>query len=276
MSAPADVVTRRGTLRSRVALIRTFAVRDLKARFTATSLGLLWALIVPLATVLIYSTVFSVIFRAQAPPMGNGHAGVFAVWFFCGLVPWNMFSQSVGSGLGSIVGMGAMLQKVYIPSYVPVLSATTTVISEKLLETVVMLGFLLVFLNVGWTWVLFPLVIAGIAVFAASVGYLLAVANVHFRDTGQIFAIVLQLWFFLTPIMYPVDMVPAEWNGLPLQTLIGLNPMTQFVNIARDLLYGLQLPSAGSVAYAAVSTAVVCAAATGVYRRWGRDVAEAI
>ncbi len=276
MSAPAGVVMRRGTLLSRVALIRTFAVRDLKARFTATSLGLLWALIVPLATVLIYSTVFSVIFRAQAPPMGNGHAGVYAVWFFCGLVPWNMFSQSVGAGLGSMVGMGAMLQKVYIPSYVPVLSATATVMSEKLLEALVMLAFLLVFLNVGWTWLLFPMVIVGIALFAASVGYLLAVANVYFRDTGQIFAIVLQLWFFLTPIMYPIEMIPVEWKGIPLRELFALNPMTHFVDISRQLLYELTLPSLSSVAYAALCTVSTMGAATLAYRHWGRDVAEAI
>ncbi len=83
-----------------------------------------------------------------------------------------------------------------------------------------------------------------------SLGYLLAVANVHFRDTGQIFAIVTQLWFFLTPIMYPLDLIPEQWHGLPLRDLFLLNPMTSFVNMSRDLVYGLQLPSAGSVAYA--------------------------
>lgn len=276
MSAPAEVPSRRADLRARVALIRAFALRDLKARFTATSLGLVWALIVPLATVAIYSLVFSVVFRAQAPPMGNGHAGVYAVWFFCGLVPWNMFSQSLSSGLVSIVGMGPMLQKVYIPSYIPVVSATATVVIEKCLEAVVMLGVLLLFLNVGWTWLLFPLVIAGIATFAASLGYLLALANVHFRDTGQIVAIALQLWFFLTPVMYPVDKIPEEWNGLPLRALLAFNPMTQYVNITRDLLYGLQLPSLASVGYAAAFTAVTTGAAIVAYRRFGRDVAEAI
>lgn len=276
MTAVADAPTRRGTFRSRVTLVWTFAVRDLKARFTATRLGLLWALIVPLATVLIYSAVFSVIFRAQAPAMGNGRDAVFAVWFFCGLVPWNMFSQSVSAGLGSILAMGPMLQKVYIPSYVPVASATVTVIVEKCLEAGVLLLVLLIFLNVGWTWLVFPFVVVGIGLFAASLAYLLAVANVHFRDVGQMMSIVLQLWFFLTPIMYPIDMIPEEWHGLPLRGAMGLNPMTQYVGITRDLLYGLQLPSVGSVLYVAGVTAVMLVCAWAVYRRWGRDVAEAI
>ena len=73
-----------------------------------------------------------------------------------------------------------------------------------------------------------------LGLFAAGLGYCLAVAIVHFRDTGQIFGIVLQLWFFLTPVMYPVDMIPEEWNGIPLRALLALNPMTEFVGISRS------------------------------------------
>ena len=266
----------RSSLTSWSRLIWAFAVRDLKARFTTTSLGLVWALVVPLATVLIYSTVFSVIFRAQAPPMGNGHAGVFAVWFFCGLVTWTTFAQSAGTGLSSIVSMGPMLQKVYIPSYVPVLSSTLTIVFEKSLEALVMLASLLFFANIGWTWLLYPFVIAGVAVFSAGLAYVLAVANVHFRDMGHIFTVAMQLWFFVTPVMYPIDMIPAEWHGIPLRFLIGLNPMTHFVEIARDLLYSLRLPPLASVAYAGGSALATAGVAVLVYRRWGRDVSEAV
>lgn len=256
-------------------LIWSFAQRDLRARFTATALGLLWTLIVPLATVVIYSVVFSVIFRAQAPPMGNGKT-VFAAWFFCGLVTWNVFSQISHSGMASILGMGPMMQKVYIPSYVPVISAGLSVGIERLLEAGVMLLVMLGLLNVGWTWLLYPFVLALLAVFAMSLGYVLAVANVHFRDTGQIFAIVTQMWFFLTPIMYPLDLIPEQWHGIPLRDLFLLNPMTSFVNMSRDLVYALQLPSLTSVAYVVAWTAATAVLARIVYRRYGRDVSEAI
>ena len=219
--------------RARARLIWAFAIRDLRARFTATSLGLLWTLIVPIATVIIYSTVFSVIFRAQAPPMGNGNDGVFAAWFFVGLVVWNIFSQVTTGGMGSILGMGAMLQKVFIPSYVPVLASAVTLAVEKLIEASVMLLVLLLLQNVGWTWLLFPFVLVVLWVFASAFSYCLAVAIVHFRDTGQIVGIVMQLWFFLTPIMYPVTLIPEEWNGIPLRQLLALNPMSDFVGIAR-------------------------------------------
>ena len=232
--------------RARARLIWAFAIRDLRARFTATSLGLLWTLIVPIATVIIYSTVFSVIFRAQAPPMGNGNDGVFAAWFFVGLVVWNMFSQITTGGMGSILGMGPMLQKVFIPSYVPVLASAVTLAVEKLIETSVMLLVLLLLQNVGWTWLLFPFVLVVLWVFASAFSYCLAVAIVHFRDTGQIVGIVMQLWFFLTPIMYPVTLIPEEWHGIPLRQLLALNPMADFVGIARAPAVRTAPPAAGS------------------------------
>ena len=89
-------------------------------------------------------------------------------------------------GMGSILGMGAMLQKVFIPSYVPVLASAATLAVEKLIETGVMLLFLLVLLNVGWTWLLFPFLLVVLWVFSSAFSYCLAVAIVHFRDTGQI------------------------------------------------------------------------------------------
>jgi ABC-2 type transport system permease protein len=268
--------SRQTTPRARARLIWAFAQRDLKARFTATSLGLVWTLIVPIATVITYSTVFSVIFRAQAPPMGNGHEGVFAAWFFVGLVVWNTFSQVTMGGMGSILGMGGMLQKVFMPSYVPVLASAVTVAVEKLFEAGVMLVVLLLFQNVGWTWLLFPFVLVTLWVFASALSYCLALAIVYFRDTGQIVGIVMQLWFFLTPVMYPVDMIPEDWNGIPLRSLLALNPMTDFVVIARALLYDLRLPELGPVLYCGAWTVVWVAIATLAYRRRGRDVSEAI
>ncbi len=263
------------TGRARLRLIWSFSQRDLKARFTATSLGLLWTLIVPLATVVIYSVVFSVIFRAQAPPMGNGRA-VFAAWFFCGLVTWNLFSQVTNAGMASILGMGAMMQKVYIPSYVPVASTGLSIGIERLLEAGVMLAVMAALLNVGWTWLLYPFLLILTAVFAMSLGYCLAVANVHLRDTAQIFAIITQMWFFLTPIMYPLELIPEDWHGINLRELFLLNPMTSFVDIGRSLVYELTLPPLASVLYAMLWTTAALIAAVVVYRRWGRDVSEEI
>ena len=272
----ASTHARQGSFRAHARLITAFTRRNLHARFTATSLGLVWTLIAPLATVVIYSTVFAVIFRAGAPDMGSGHSGVFAIFFFVGLVTWNLFSQGSSQAMMSIVQMGAMLQKVAIPAYVPVFASVLTTVVEKSLEATVMLVVLAVFGNIGWTWLLYPLAFAATALFACALGYILAVADVHLRDTAHLYSISLQLWFFLTPVMYSISMIPEEWHGLPLRTMLALNPVTQFVVIARDLLYLLQLPSLGSVLYALGCLVVACLAAVLVHRRWGQDVSEAL
>ncbi len=271
-----SITMRQGSARSHWRLIWAFAIRDLKGRFTATALGWIWTLIVPLATVFIYSLVFAVIFRAQAPPMGNGHEGVFAVWFFCGLVTWNLFAQTVNACIGSIVGMGPMMQKVYIPSYVPVFAAAITSLIERLLEAAVMLILMLVFFNVGWTWLLYPLVLVVTALFATCLGYSLAVSYVRFRDTGQIMAILLQMWFFVTPVIYPIDLIPEEVRGIPLRALIELNPMTALVQMSRDLIYGLTLPGPKTIAYVVGWTLLAAGAAAFIHRRWGQDLSEEI
>ena len=113
--------------------------------------------------------------------------------------------------------------------------------------------------------------------FASALSYCLAVAIVYFRDTGQIVGIVMQLWFFLTPVMYPVDMIPEDWNGIPLRSLLALNPDGR---LRRDR----PGPALRAAASAAGAGAVLLGlddrdgrvAAMVVYRRRGRDVSEAI
>ena len=125
-------------------------------------------------------------------------------------------------------------------------------------------------------WLLYPLVIVGVGFMAASFGYILAIANVYFRDTGQLVGLSLQLLFFLTPVIYPVELVPQDWHGIPLRSLLVLNPMTDLVEITRDLLYALRLPSPFAVGYSLAWIAALGLAARFVHRRWGQDICEAV
>ena len=98
----------------------------------------------------------------------------------------------------------------------------------------------------------------------------------YFRDIQHLTGVALQLVFFLTPIIYPVTLVPAEWNGIPLQQLIMLNPVSQFVVAFRELSYGLVVPSLSTWLVLLAWAAVALVLASLVYRRWGLDVGEAI
>ena len=257
-------------------LIWNFTQRDLKARYKGTALGWAWSLVVPLATLLIYTLVFSVIFRAEPPDFGNGEPGIFPVWLFGGLIAWTFLAQSIQLGIPTLLGNGPLLQKVYFPSHVPVLGAMGAILVQTLIEVAIFAILLLLLGNVGLSWLAFPFWLAIYLVFVAAIAVSLAVINVYYRDVQHLVGVVLQLVFFLTPIIYPIDLVPADWNGVPLQGLIMLNPVSQFVVAFRELSYGLVVPSLSTWLVLVAWAVLALVLAAFVYRRWGLDVGEAI
>ena len=257
-------------------LIWNFTQRDLKSRFKGTALGWAWSLVVPLATLLIYSFVFSVIFRAVPPDLGNGDPGIYAVWLFGGLIPWTFLSLSVTMSIPTLLDNGPLLQKVYFPSYAPVLGAIGAILVQTLIESVIY-GFVLILLgNVGLSWLVIALWLAIYMVFVAAIAVSLAVINVYYRDVAHLTGVVLQLLFFLTPIIYTIDQVPADWNGIPLQQIVMLNPIAQFVELFRALSYGLEVPPLSAWLGPIAWTAGAFLLAILVFRRWGLDVGETV
>lgn len=255
-------------------LIWNFTQRDLKAKFQGTSLGWAWSLIVPLATVVIYSVVFGVVFRTQPPPFGSGREGIFAVWFFAGLVPWGLFAQSATGGMPSLLATGPLLQKIYIPSYVPVLGAVGAIFIQSLIEFGILAALLAAFGNVSWVWAAFPLWAVTFLLFCAGTSVILAIFNVYFRDLGQITTVLLQLMFFMCPIIYTVDFIPVDFHGIPLRMILTANPVAQFIITLREMLYEDHLPSAAQFAYIGLWAVIAVGLAAWVFRRWGRDVGE--
>jgi ABC-type polysaccharide/polyol phosphate export permease len=257
-------------------LILNFARRDLKARFKGTVLGWLWALAVPLTTVIIYSVVFSLVFRAQPPPMGNGESGQYAVWLLVALVPWGFFLNAMNLAPVTLLASGPLIQKVYIPAYVPTVASSVAVLVQTGIELAVVLALLALLGNLSWTFLLLPFWAMLFVVFTVCLSTAIAILNVYARDLAQLVSVVLQLLFFVTPILYPVTLIPVEWNGIPLRAIFEFNPLASFIEVIRDLVYGLQVPGVGlwltMLAWTAVSVLVLRL----VYRRWGLDVSESI
>lgn len=273
-----STVTRssRGTPWTYRGLIWNFARRDLKARFRGTVLGWLWSLMLPLATLLIYAAVFSVIFRAVPPPFGNGREGVYAVWLLVGMVTYSFFSVGVNQSIPALLGAGSLLQKIYIPSYVPVIGAAIASGMQTLIEFGILIAILLILGNIGLTWLMFPFVLAIFFVFVVSVSLTLAILNVYARDLQQITAVVVQLLFFLSPILYPIDQIPEEWKGIPVRTIMAANPIAEFIIAIRNCVYDLQWPSFGQMAALLAWTVGAVLLAWWVYVRKGQDIGEAV
>lgn len=220
-------------------LIYNFGQRDLKTKFKGSALGWLWSLIVPLATIVIYTVVFSLIFRGAPPDMGNGHPGIFVVWLFCGLTVWTFFSSTVNSGMAALMGTGTLLQKVYFPAYAPVLGAALASGVQWGIETGILAVILLVMVNVGWTWLLVPLWAAIVILFTCGLAVAVAIVNIYYRDLAHLVAIALQLLFYMTPIIYPPSLVQDHKYGAYLWRIISLNPLTEYVELFRHLVYEL-------------------------------------
>ena len=258
------------------ALVWTLAQRDLKARYKGTLLGWLWSLIVPLATLGLYSIVFGLIFRAQVEPFGNGRPSVYAVWLFLGLIVFNFFSNGLLRSTESLRGLAGVLNRVRLPALAPIVAALVSVGLQSLLELGIFLVVLVAFANIGWTWLLLPLWAVLFLLFTAGIAAAVAVLAVHLQDIQHVLAVILQFVFFATPIMYPLTMIPSGLgiDGVNLRTLLSLSPMAQFVEMARTLLYDLQPGTAPE--WLVLTACSLVAATTGVLvvKRFGADVAE--
>lgn len=255
-------------------LVWNFAQRDLKSKFKASALGWAWSLLVPLATLGIYTLVFSLVFRSQPPALGDGRPGVFVVWLFAGLTTWSFFASSINGGIGGLLGTGSLLKKIFFPAYAPVLGSTVAVGVQSLIELGIYLAVVAAFANVGWSWLLVPLWAACFVAFVSGLATALAILNVYVRDLAHLVAVALQLLFYATPIIYTLEFVPASFRGFPLRGLISWNPMTDFVELLRALTYGLTFGSAQMWLRAFVWTVLAVGFGWLVQRRRGGDLGE--
>jgi ABC-type polysaccharide/polyol phosphate export permease len=217
-------------------LVRNLVVSELKARYKNSVLGFVWSLLNPLAMMLVFTVVFGVLWPHQ--PMDN-----YPIFLLCGLLPWNYFAASVTSSITSVVGNGNLIKKVYFPREVLPMAAVLAQLVNFLLALLVLFAVVLVFrVNFSpWLWTL-PLIILIQTCFTLGIGFILSTLHVFYRDTLMVMDVVMLAWFFLTPIFYSVEQLPATYTlfGVELDVrrlLYILNPMASIINVYRDLLY---------------------------------------
>lgn len=266
-------------------LLANLALREIRGKYKRTVLGQLWSLANPLALMLIYTAVFSLILRVKPDPGDPSGLDVFALWLLAGLLPWLFFSNAVAVGMGSLVDNAGLIQKVYFPRIVLPLSVVASIGYTWLIETLVLIVILSIFGAVVWPWV--PLVLGGMVLlmlFAAGLALMLSVANVYFRDTQYLLGLVMQFWLYLTPIIYPVSYVenlsattgPILGTSITVLDLYRLNPMDRFVEIFRTLLYDNTFPDPNDWTAAAIWALISLVVGLWVFRRSERRLAEVL
>lgn len=256
------------------ALVFNFARRDLRARYKGTLLGFAWSLVVPIATLVTYSLVFGTIFKGDPPTFGNGHHGVFFVFLFSGLAPWGMYATTLGISIASLVGIGPLMKKIYFPAYASVFGSVLAIFYQSLIEFLTLFVILIVLGNLGPTWLLLFAWLALFAVFVAALSLMLSVLNVYMRDTAYLVGIVLQMQFYLTPIIYPLSVVPGVRYHIPLRSIIQYQPLAVYVEVFRSLVYDLDPGRATAWSVAVFYSVLAVGGARLVYKRWGQDLSE--
>ncbi len=217
-------------------LIWALAVKELRLRYKRSMLGFFWALLNPLMTMIVLTVVFSHVMRVNVDH--------YSVFLLSVLMPWTFFAQALSYSVESIVGNGELLKKVYVPKTVFPLAAVLANVINFLLSLIPM-ALLLVVLRFPfhWTWVYLPVPLVGLLLFTLGLGLLFAAANVFFRDLSHILQIVLQAWFYLSPIIYSVDFIPPRYRPL-----LHLNPLSYALNGFRMGIYYGQVPTLQSAA----------------------------
>ncbi len=223
-------------LRRLASLTLTLAVTDFKQRYYGNALGYFWTLAKPLLLFGVLYVVFTQIFS-----LGGSSTPYYPEMIITGIVLFNYFGETTGQGLGSLVGHESLIRKVPVPLLVIPLAIAVRAFLTVCLNLIAVGAFLAIAqVHVTWLWLEFPLLLGALLVFAAAVGALLADLYVPFRDMSSIWEIVLQLMFWASPIVYPIERIHNE----TLRDLILLNPLAVIIAQSRHVLLGPPAPSA--------------------------------
>ena len=227
-------------------LLWVLTARDIKVRYKQTVLGAGWAILRPFITMVIFSVVFGQL--AKMPSDGYPYP----VFVYAGLLPWTFFAAAIGTSGGSLVGSSHLVSKVYFPRLIIPLSSIGAGFVDLLISTGILL-LMMLYYGVGWSWNLLaaPLLLLFVIFIALGVGTLLSALTVAYRDFAHLTPFMIQIWMYITPVIFPVSLVPERW-----QWLLYLNPMTGLVEGFRSAFLGKPFDMTGLGISFAIAVAV--------------------
>lgn len=216
-------------------LLRTLVRRDLASKYKGSVLGNLWPIISQLSTLLIFTYVFSVILQIKLNLRGLPQESslTFGLWLFAGLVPWTAFSNGIIQGATSVINNSNLVKKVVFPlSLLPIIPVLSSFF-ESMFGLFILIGAVaMVAGNLHVTLALFPLIWLTQLCFTTGLAYFVGALSVFLRDIPQALNIILMLWLYSTPILYPAEIIPQPFDTL----IYKINPMAVIVQLYRDAI----------------------------------------
>ena len=254
-------------------LIVNLAIKDFKVRYRNASLGFLWMLLNPILQMLVLSLVFSFIVRIPVDVP-------FPIFLLCGLLPWNFMAMTLGVGVASLVNERNLVKKVYFPREIIPISIAAGHFINFLIALLLFIPFPLLLLK-SWSWnlLLLPFPIILLFVFTVAVTSLATILDSFFRDTRFIVEALVMVWFYATPIFYPIhifllNFLTIPYWAMPFIYLIRFNPMAVIIDMFRSILLYGKAPSLFDSVYITAVTLALGIISFLVYRKHGPVIAD--
>jgi len=239
------------TLPSRGELIFSLAKRDLLTRYKGSALGLIWAIVTPVVMIAIFTFIFAGIFGARFGT-SSSHWD-YALYLFCGLVPWTMFQDTLQQSVTTIVSHANLVKRVVFPlETLPVAQAFSALANQLFATVALLLGIVVIQHQLPLTVVWLPVLLLPQLLLTIGAAWLLASLGVFLRDIVQGVSLVLMAWMYLTPIIYPEAIVPERFRWL-----VNLNPFTSLIRNYRRIFLESQSPEWQGLGYFTLIAIVV-------------------
>jgi len=228
-------------------LLWNLAHREIAQRYKQSVLGYAWVILNPLFQLIVISFVFSIVLKI--PSLGVP----FIIFLSVALLPWNLFSSSLNSSTNVLVANSSLITKIYFPREILVYATIIAKIVDFLYSCLVLIVFLLIFhIQVTSSIIWVPVIFAIQLIFMTGLSLMLSAFNLFYRDIQYVLSLVLMLWMYVTPIMYPVEIIPEKYRFV-----FSLNPMSVIVNAYRQVLLSGGTPNLNSLGIAFVMSLVV-------------------
>lgn len=214
-------------------LLIAWTGRNIRGRYQQSALGWLWAIFQPVASVIIFSVIFT-----QFVPVNTGNVP-YVIFSYTAMVPWTLLASSLTDMIGAIVFNMDLVKKIYFPREILPLAAMLARLLDFGVAAVLLIILLIIF-RVPFSpvsWLFIPLILLLQILLVAGIGFAGAALNVFYRDVQSLLTLGIQLWFYASPIIYPTTMVPEKY-----QALYYLNPMAGIITAYRDILINGQVP----------------------------------
>lgn len=218
-------------------LLYNLTSREIKARYKQSILGYFWVILNPFLQMIVMTFVFSVI--ARIPSLGVPYP----IFLYVALLPWNFFSTSLLSSVNSLVGNSSLITKIYFPREILVYATVAAKIVDLTLASTILVLFMIYFnipVKISILWV--PIIFLVQLIFTLGLSLILSAFNLFYRDVQYLLNLVMLLWMYLTPVIYPVEMIPDQYRFI-----LSLNPMAVFINAYRQVILGGSQPNLNSL-----------------------------